>query len=142
KFLQETADARVEDHVADLEDDAAEDLPVDLTGKLDLLAGLPLDLLADLLDHSAVELDRAGDRHVEAWVLLLPEVLELTPNEEHERHSVLFDQELEEVDELGLGPVDRPLQAIAFFDRGEMRAEEEDLELAVGFEGVGELREL
>ena len=44
KFLQATADARVEDHVADLQDDAAEDLAVDATGELDLLTGLPLDL--------------------------------------------------------------------------------------------------
>ena len=48
KFLQATADARVEDHVSDLQDDAAEDLLVDTAGQLDLLAGLALDLLADL----------------------------------------------------------------------------------------------
>ena len=48
KFLQASADARVEDHVADLQDDAAEDLLVDATGQVDLLAGLALDLLADL----------------------------------------------------------------------------------------------
>ena len=76
KFLQAIADARVEDHVADLQDDAAEDLVVDAAGQLDRLAGLPLDLLADLLDHRRVELDRAGHGHVEALVLLLPELVE------------------------------------------------------------------
>ena len=51
KFLQASADARVEDHVADLKHDAAEDLPIDAAGQIDLLAGLAPDLLANLFHH-------------------------------------------------------------------------------------------
>src|SRR6187551_1121063 len=72
KFLQATADARVQNHVAHLQDDATEDHAVDAAGQLDLLSGLPLDLLADFVHDSRVQLDRAGHGHVDPLVLLLP----------------------------------------------------------------------
>src|SRR4051794_35858504 len=127
KFLQATADARVEDHVADLQDDAAEDLAVDATGEIDLLAGLTLDLRPDLLDNRRVELDRAGNRHVEPFVLLLPELLEAGAYTEDLGHALLLDQQLEEVEQLGIGAAERPVQAADLLRRGEVRAEEEDL---------------
>jgi hypothetical protein len=55
---------------------------------------------------------------------------------------VLLEQQLEEVDELGLGAADRPLQALLLLSRGEVGAEEEELQLAVPRQGVGELAEL
>jgi hypothetical protein len=59
QLLESVADACVEDPVADLEDEAADDRLVDLAGQLDRLAGLALDLGADRGDDRGVELDRA-----------------------------------------------------------------------------------
>src|SRR5665811_490237 len=141
KFLQATADARVEHHVAHLQHDPAEDLLVDVADQLDALAGLALDLLADLRDHGGVELDRAGHGHVEPPVLALPQRLVLAPHAEDLGHPALLDQQLEEVEQLLVGPADRPPQTLALLRRGEVRAEEEDLQLTVAFERVGELAE-
>src|SRR3954451_24190441 len=122
KFLQASADARVEDHVSHLQDDAAEDLAVDAAGQLDLLAGLALDLLAHLLHHRAIELDRAGHRYVDAPVLVLPELVELAPDPEHLWHPPLLDQQLEEVEQLLVGTADGALQARRLLGRGEVGA--------------------
>src|SRR5436190_14307523 len=142
KFLQATADARVEDLVADLQDDAAEDLAVDPARQLDLLAGLALDLLAHLLHHRRLQLDGAGDRHLDAPVLPLPELVEPAANAEDLRHALLLDQELEEVEQLRVGAGNRALQPRRLLRRGEVGAEEEDLQLAVAVDRVGELAEL
>src|SRR4051794_17376292 len=131
KFLQATADARVEHLVADLQDDAAEDLGVDAAGQLDLLAGLALDLLAHLLDHRRLQRDRAGDGHVDAPVLLLPELVELAADAEDLRHPLLLDQQLEEVQQLGIDAGDGAFQPRHLLRRGEVGTEEEDLQLAV-----------
>jgi hypothetical protein len=131
KFLQAIANARVEDHVADLQDDAAEDLAVDPARQVDLLVGLALDLLADLGDDRRVELGRAGDRDVDPPVLLLPQILEVPADAEDLRGPMLLDQQLEEVDELGIGAGDRALQPVRLLGRREIGAEEEDLQLAV-----------
>ena len=95
-----------------------------------------------LLDHRRVELDGAGDGDVDAAVLVLPELVELAADAEDLRHPVLLDQQLEEVDELRLGAGDRPLQPLHLLGRGEVGAEEEDLQLAVAVDRVGELAEL
>src|SRR5680860_1206277 len=131
KFVQATADARVEHHVAHLQDDAAEDLLVDPTGQIDLLADLP--------DHSRIELGRAGHGDVDLPPLPLPDHIELAADAEQLRHPPLLDQQLEEVDQLGLGAVERPAQPLDLLGRGEVRAEEEDLQLAPGVERRGEL---
>jgi len=55
---------------------------------------------------------------------------------------VLVHQQLEEVDQLGLGARDRPLDPLALLRRGEVGAEKEDLQLAIAIDGVGELGEL
>ena len=73
---------------------------------------------------------------------MLPELLELAADAEDLRHPLLFDQQLEEVDELGVGAGDRPLRPVDLLGRGEVGAEEEDLQLAVAVDGVGELGEL
>ena len=79
----------------------------------------------------AVELDRAGHRHVDAPVLLLPELVELAADAEDLRHPPLLDQQLEEVEQLGVGAADRAPQPRRLLRRGEVGAEEEDLQLAV-----------
>src|SRR5882672_11062454 len=142
KFLQATADARVEHHVADLQDDATEDLAVNTACQLNRLAGLPLDLLADFGHHGRVQLYRAGHGHIDPLVLLLPHLLELAANAEGLGHPVLLDQQLEEVDELGVGAGERALQPVHLLRRGEVWAEEEDLQLTVAGEGIGELDEI
>src|SRR3954453_22031274 len=131
KFLQATADARVEHLVADLQDDAAEDLGVDAARQLDLLPGLALDLFAALSHPPRPQRDRAGDGHVDAPVLLLPELVQLAADAEDLRHPLLLDQQLEEVEQLRIGVADGALQARHLLGRGEVGAEEEDLKLAV-----------
>src|SRR5262249_38248345 len=139
KFLQATADARVEDHVPYLKHDAAEDLVVDAAGEIHPALGLALDLLADLLDHRRVELDGTGDGAVDPLVLLLPEPVELAPDAEYLGHPVLLDHQLEEVAQLLLGAGDGPIQALDLLRGREVGAEEEDLQVAAAVDGVGEL---
>ena len=110
--------------------------------EVDLLPGLAFDLLADFLDDRRVQLDGAGDGDVDTAVLLLPELVELAPDAEDLRHPVLVDEQLEEVDQLGLGARDRPLDPLLLLRRGEVGAEEEDLQLAVAVDGIGELAQL
>ena len=73
---------------------------------------------------------------------LLPELVELAPDAEHLRHPPLLDQQLEEVEQLLVGAADGALQARRLLRRGEVGAEEEDLQLAVAVERVGELAQL
>ena len=75
--------------------------------------------VADLLDDLGVELDRAGHGHVELAVLLLPALLELALDAEDQRHSVLLDQQLEEVDELGVGAARPPARSPSRFSAEE-----------------------
>src|SRR5215204_2084221 len=60
ELFQTRANRRVDDGVAHPDDDAAEDVGLDLGGQLDLLAGLLADPVADVLDGRFVELDRGG----------------------------------------------------------------------------------
>src|SRR5215207_9145942 len=136
KFLQATADARVQDHVADLQDDAAEDPVVDRAREVDLLPGLAFDLLADFGDDLRVQLDGAGDGDVDTTVLLFPKLLEGAADAEDLRHPLLVDEQLEEIDQLGLGTRDRSLQPRHLLLGGEVGAEEEDLQLAVAVDGI------
>src|SRR5258708_3375946 len=142
KFLQAIANARVEDHVADLQDDATEDLRVNPACQIDPLIGLALDLLTDLGNHGRVQLGCAGHGHVDPPILLLPQLLEMATDAEDLRGPVLLDQQLEEVEELGVGARNRAPQPVYLLRRGEVRTEEEDPQLAVRVEGVGELGEL
>ena len=74
--------------------------------------GLPLDLVADLLDDRRVELDRARQRHLEPLLRLRPELVEAAPDPEDRRHPVLLGEQLEEVDEL-VGSAPETARAIA-----------------------------
>src|ERR687897_1902914 len=76
--VEPVADGRVEDLVADADDDPAEDVGLDGGGELDLAAGLLLDALADVADGLLVELDRRGDVHRQALVVLAPEGVVVT----------------------------------------------------------------
>ena len=74
KLVQTRADRRVDDGVADADDDARRGCPGStLRGELDLLARLLADAVADLLDGALVELDRRGDLDGEQLVLALPQ---------------------------------------------------------------------
>src|SRR6201992_2233497 len=141
QFVQTGADARVKDHVADPQHDPAEDLAVHSARQLDFFAGLPFDLLADLADHTGVELDRAGDGDVEALVGFFPELVVLAADAEDLRHPAFLDQQLEGVGALRLGAGHRALQALDLLVRAQVRAEQEDLQLTVAVDGV-ELPEL
>src|SRR3954454_1151194 len=60
QFLEPVLDARVQDHVAHLHDQAAQDVRVVPALELDRVAGLLLDLRADLPRDLRVKLDGAG----------------------------------------------------------------------------------
>ena len=70
-------------------------------------------------DDLRIELDGAGHRHAEPLVLLRPERVELPADPEEHRHPVLLDEQLEEVDQLGLGVGDRPARGPRFFSAEE-----------------------
>src|SRR6266545_945756 len=141
QFLEPVPDARIQDHVPHLHDQPAEDFGVHLALELDDLTGLPLDLRADLPGYLGVELDGAGHGHSEPLVLLGPERLELLPDPEEDRHAVLLQQEIEEVDQLRLSAGDGLRESVLLLGGREVGAEEEELQLAVVRERVGELAE-
>src|SRR5207247_7525397 len=64
------------------------------------------------------------------------------PYTEEERHPVLLDHQLEEVEEGVVGAVEDLVQAVLLLVRGEEGREQEHLEVAVLGEGVRELAEL
>src|ERR1044072_1522217 len=106
QVVEAIADRGVEDRVADAQDDAAEDVRVDVGRQLDLLAGVLRDAVADLLDGGLVE--RRGGRELDGQdlVLLLPQSVEVAAGAEVRRHAVLLDQQREEVDERRIAVLD------------------------------------
>src|SRR5215218_5462237 len=92
--LELVANARVEDHVANLQHDAAQDVLVDVALQLDRLTSLVLDLPPDLLDHVRWQLDGARQRHLQAALLLPPHLVESAPDAEDDGHAVLLREEL------------------------------------------------
>src|SRR5436305_8788510 len=106
KFFEARANARVHHEVADLEDQAAEHVGIDLRVELDVAPGLFLDLLADVLLEVLVELDRARDRDGQELVLLGPQAVELATDAEEQRHAVPLREQLEEAHEVLVAAVD------------------------------------
>ena len=82
ELFKSVANGGVEDRVADADDDAAEDVGIDLRGEVDLAAGLLGDLVADLADGGGVELHRGRHAHGQELVLLLPELVVSTPEKQ------------------------------------------------------------
>src|SRR3954447_21956398 len=142
ELFKSVSNGGVEDRVADADDDAAEDVRIDLGREVDLAAGLLGDLVADLADGLLVELDRGGHSHGQELVLLLPQPVVPAPDAEDDRHPVVLDQQLEEVDERRVGAGDRAVQPVLLLGRREVGREEEHLQLARLVERVGELAEL
>src|SRR5918996_989677 len=142
QFLEPVSNTRVQDHVADLQHQPAEDVRVDTTLQLNGVAGLLLDLPSDPLGDLGIELDRARHGDAEPLVLLVPERFVLAADPEDHRHPALLEQELQEVEHLRLGVRHRPLQALDLLRRGEVGAEEEQPHLPVLFQDADELPEL
>src|SRR6476659_4373387 len=142
QFLEPVANARVQDHVAHLHDQPAEDVGVDAALELDGVARLLLDLCSDPLRDLGIEFDRAGHRDAEPLVLLCPEGVELTADPEDHRHPALLQEQLEEVEELRLRVSDSALQRFDLLRRGEGGAEQEELHFPVIVESVDELAAL
>ena len=78
----------------------------------------------------------------EALVLDPPELVEALADAEQGRHPVLLGEQLEEVDQLGVAAADRLPDALPLLHRGEVGTEEEDLQIAIGRDRVGDLAEL
>src|SRR3954468_7654124 len=141
-LFEAVPDTGIEDAVAHSEDDAAEDLGVDLGGQLDPAVGLLGDAAGDLLHGLVVELDCACHLDREEAVLLLPAFLELAADPEQGRHAVLLDQQVEEVLKRRVGAVEHLVQALFLLHRREVGREQEHLQVAVVVERVGDLSEL
>src|SRR5215211_4732881 len=142
QLLKLAADARVEHHVADPQNQPAEDVGVDLRAEVNRTLRLALDLGANVLDDLVVELDRAHEMNVQAPILLRPALVEVAPDVRQGRHPVLLREQLEEVHQLLLRSGDGSRQPLALLRRGEVGAEEEDLEVVALAHGIGELAEL
>ena len=107
-----------------------------------VLPVLLLDLGADRLDHRGVELDRARHGHLEPLVLLVPELVEAPADPEQGRHPVLLGEQLEEVDQLRVAARDRLRDPLPLLRRGEVGAEEEDLQVVIGGDASANCAEL
>src|SRR5215210_1430359 len=142
EVLEAIADGGVEHGVADPDDDAAEDVGVDLRREVDLAIGLLGDPVADLLDRRLRQLDGGGDGDGQEPVLVLPQLVELRAHAEQHRHAVLLDQQLEEVDGRLVGAGDRLVETLALLAGVEVRGEQEHLQLARAVQCISELAEL
>src|SRR2546423_9363044 len=140
--LQPTPHRSVHDQVADAHRDASDGIGVDRRLELRAPACLLLDPLADRVDEVVVELDGAPDRNRQHLVLPLPELVELLPDPEQHGHPVPLGEELQEADEALVRALDDPADRVLLLLRGEVRREEEHLELPVPVERVRELAEL
>src|SRR3954470_400977 len=136
KLFEAVPDRGVEHRVAHAHDQPAQDVGVHVGGQLDLAARLLADAVPDAAHDLLVELHGRGDLHGQELVLLLPQPVELAPDAEQGRHAVVLDQQLEEVADDRLGAGDRLAQALLLVLRGEVRGEEEDLQVAVALQGV------
>src|SRR5215211_122714 len=112
KGVQAVADRGVEHLVADADDDAADDVRLDLGRELDLAAGLLGDPVADVAHGALVELDRGRDLDRKQPVVALPKVVVVATDAEDRRHPVVLQQQLEEVEDDRLGPVDGAMQPV------------------------------
>src|SRR3954454_19082340 len=140
--FQLVADARVQDHVANLQHDPPEHALVDIGLQLDRLPGLVLDLLPDRVDHVRRQLDGAGQPHVEVALLLGPHLVEPGADAEDRRHPVLLREQLEEVHQLRITPRDDARDPIALLRRREVRAEQKHLQIAVFGDRIRDLGKL
>ena len=123
-------------------DDAAQHVGVDLAGEFDLLTGLVLDALADVLDQVLVQIDGRGHRDRQPLVLLAPQVVEDAADAEQHRHAVALGQQLQEPDQVLVRVLQHLGDAVLLLLRGEVGAEEEHLEVVAVRQRVGELTEL
>src|SRR5215211_2403037 len=142
KLFQSVADARVEDHVPYPEHEPAKYVGVDPRGQLDAAPGLVLDALADRLHEPLVEFHGARHGHRQEPVLLGPHGFVGTPDAVDDRHAVALREQLEKADHVLVGPLDHARDAVLLLLRGEVGREEEQPQLTVLLERVGELPEL
>src|ERR1700730_4488530 len=75
-------------------------------------------------------------------MLLFPELVESVANPKDRRHAMTLDQRLQEVQERRLSALDRPPQTFLLLRRGEVGREEEDRQITVLVQRVGELVQL
>src|SRR3954467_2888129 len=142
QVVEAVADGGIKDGVPDTQHKATDDVGVDGLGELDALAGLLADLIADAPRDLVVELHGARDLDAQELVLALPQFVVGVPYAEDRRRAVLLHEQLEEVQDGWVGAVDHLRQPVLLLLGGEVGAEEEDLQLAVVVERVGDLAEL
>src|SRR5215216_6678000 len=142
ELFKSVADRCIEHRVADLDDDAAQDVRVHAGGDVDLAIGLLGDAVAELGDDLLVELHCGRDLHRQQLVLLLPQRVVVRADAEERRHAVLLDQQLEEVHDHRIRVRHHAVEPVLLLGRREVRREEEDLQVAGLAEGVGERAEL
>ena len=133
KLFEAVADRGVEDGVAHPDDEAAEDVGLDRSRR------------ARPCGRSARRCDRRSGSTV-AWSSSTAEVTcdragacsprarassTLAPDAEDDRHAVVLDQQLEEVDEDRVGVGDRAVEPVLLLGGREVGREEEHLQLAV-----------
>src|SRR5215216_6139418 len=142
ELFKSVADRCIEHRVADLDDDAAQDVRVHVRGDVDLAIGLLGDPVAELGDDLLVQLHGGRDLHRQQLVLLLPQRVVVRADAEERRHAVLLDQQLEEVHDHRIRVRHHAVEPVLLLGRREVRREEEDLQVAGLAEGVGERAEL
>src|SRR3954470_3542166 len=142
KSFEAAVDAGVEHLVAHTQHDAADDVGVHPAGQLSAPAGLGLDAVSDGAYEGLVQLDCAGHLDREHLVLLAPELVERPSDAEAGREPVALGQQLQEVEEALVAPLDDLADRILLLDRAEARREEEGLQVLVLAQRVGPDAEL
>ena len=144
QFLEPVADARVEDHVADLQRRARRGCR--RRRRLCSSTVSPvcsLDLRADPLDDLRVELDRAGHGHARAACSPSPRARRTARRIRKITGIRCFSiSSSRKLTSSGSASAIACFEALALLGRGEVGAEEEELQVAVVRERVGELAEL
>src|ERR1700712_1834589 len=140
--LQPGPDRGVEDLVADLQDDAADDLGVDRGGQLDVASGLLADSVAEGAGRRRVERSGRGDQHRELAVFLIGKTVKQRAYAAECRHAVLLHEQLDEVAQHRIEPGEHLVELLVLLRGREVRREEERTQIVIRIERVGDLAEL
>ena len=144
RVVEAVADGGVEHLVADADDDAAEDVGLDGGRQLDLAARSARRSGRRCCAHGLrVELDRGRDLHRQAACCSPPTGASYSRRMRKIAGIRWFSSSSSrKLRKIGSAPETALAQALVLLLRGEVGREEEDLQLAVGVERVGELAEL
>src|SRR5581483_442684 len=144
KSFEPAAHARVEPHRSGLEDDASDQVRVDLPFGLHLAAGGLLDAAENPAELLLRQLLRRRQLHVQDPLLGGDECVELVRDLRQLRRAPLLREQLDEVDDhlLGARPLRDPREHVLLHPRVDLRVVEEQTQLVGRGDGLPQLADL